>query len=467
MKIILTKIILATVILFSTTLVFGQKKRTTRKTTIHAEKQSKENLKKTTNTETTTNEIQVTNSSKESASSKENTPTTTQSGATAAGSDEDEDEDEESLFNVKEMKNPYESMMAGAMENSFSSGLSDVGNLEKAMSEIGGDENSNNQKKDSVFKYDVVLTPNLSLDNFDMKGVWKIAFKETFDDHRITPFHKNYDLKPCLNDTVLIAQEYLYATTTCLNNLLFFNTADIKKNYFSLSHAFHSNDIKDATAKKSNKPGFVIDTSGTIYQSFLASLYERFGVDDIPTLTIPASKLKGETELKFYVLSNNLMMYFFNSAIYYLERFPEGLKQINYSLPVEQNYTSINWKQDPNNYTLITGKYINDFNLFIEEDRFLALKNVENKIVRKPKLHITFYPPVIGDNNLSISNTVLNAKTNTLSSVELYNSEGPINSVKQIYIPLENVHSPLFTVNFMSNESKKYSWGMKYKIIYK
>ncbi len=335
------------------------------------------------------------------------------------------------------------------------------------MSEISGDVNDRDKKKDSVFKYDVVLTPNLNLDNFDIKGIWKIAFKETFDDHRIAPFHKNYDLKPCLNDTILIAQEYLYATTTCLNNLLFFNMADIKKNYFSLTHAFNNDNIKDATRKKSNKIGLIIDTSGTIYESFLASLYERFGVDDIPTLTIQTSKIKGETELKFYVLSNNLIMCFFNSVIYYLERLPESLKQINYSLPIEKNYTSINWKKDHNDYTLITGKYINDFNIFIEEDPFLALKNEERKKVRKPTIHISFYPPIIGDNNLSISNIVVNPKTNILSSVELYNSGGPINSVKQIYIPLEKVQSPLFTINFVSNESKKYSWGMKYKIIYK
>lgn len=307
--------------------------------------------------------------------------------------------------------------------------------LEKMMQDAGNTADSS-ILRDTLIRYNPVIEQQINWNSFNIEGRWRLVYKEfATQDMNIRPYTDPLEQRKCLNGELLFAKDFLYGTTTCLNNFLTYPEG-IQKKTISVEKAVSDDNLSPR------------------YRYLYSALEERFELKNLNLVQFSGQAYATGDTYTFLVLNDSNMVTFFDGYLFFLKK----VAQINPSMTIEDAGREMEWPLDNNGYKMIVGKNTGVVYDFLDE-------NETHSEDRNAKLHFIYFPPKLGQNYLSIHNLFINEKTGQMESKLLYSNKETLNNIKHIYINPNYLLSPLLRISLDNSMSKKYSWGIKYKLV--
>lgn len=288
---------------------------------------------------------------------------------------------------------------------------------------------------DTLIRFIPEINPNISIKSFNWRGVWELVYKEYLTrDMHIEPYNNPTEQKKCLFGKLVFGENFFYGNTTCLANFSLFDNP--KKLALSVDKVVNDDNIPPKRRY--------------IYQA----LKERYDIDKLNVLEIKGQSYESEDTYEYFVLNDSVMVTLFDNYVFFLKR----LERVEKSINVEKASSMIEWEMDNKGYKMIVGKNTGTVYDFLDSAEISSKDPAA-------RLHIIYYPPKLGQNFLQIHNLYINNETGQMDQKLLYANKEPLNNIKHIYIPPRFLLSSLIKITLDNSMNKKYSWGIKYKLM--
>lgn len=309
----------------------------------------------------------------------------------------------------------------------------DLLDLEAMMKDVSNISDSSILKQ-PLIRFDPKLNENIDMRSFDYTGLWELVYKEyVTHDMKIAMYSESYEQKKCLFRSLVIEKDFLFGNTVCLSN--FSLIVDPKKSTLSIEKVIDDPDISPRLRH--------------IYSAFK----ERFDVKKVNIFEFSGEAYETENSYLFFVLNDETMVTFFDGYVFYLKK----QQKVDPSLEVEQAAKMVPWDRDVSGNKVIVGKstasvydFLDSADMYSDDPR--------------AQIHFVYYPPKLGQNYLRVENLYRNRKTGQMESRLLYANRETVNNIKHFRIKPVALLSNLLRFTVENSMSKKYSWGVKYKL---
>lgn len=163
-------------------------------------------------------------------------------------------------------------------------------------------DNNNNAEpfvlKDTLIRYNPIIEDKINWNKFNVEGRWRLVYKEfASQDMHISPYTDPLEQRKCLNGELLFTNNFLYGTTTCLNNFLTFPEG-IQTKTIAIDKAVNDDNLSPR------------------YRYLYSALEERFELKNLNLLQFQGQAYAtGDTYV--YVVLNDSNMITFLTDIYF------------------------------------------------------------------------------------------------------------------------------------------------------
>lgn len=292
--------------------------------------------------------------------------------------------------------------------------------------------------KDTLIRYNPIIEDKINWNKFNVEGRWRLVYKEfASQDMHIRPYTDPLEQRKCLNGELLFTNNFLYGTTTCLNNFLTFPEG-VQTKTIAIDKAVNDDNLSPR------------------YRYLYSALEERFELKNLNLLQFQGQAYATGDTYVYVVLNDSNMITFFDGYLFFLKK----VGPVDHNMTIEDAGKIMEWPKDNRGYKMIIGK-----NTGVVYD-FLDANEIHSDDSRA-RLHFIYFPPKLGQNYLSIHNLFINEKTGQMETKLLYSNKETLNNIKHIYINPNYLLSPFLRITLDNTMSKKYSWGIKYKLIQK